>query len=264
MSLLEARQVTKIFGGLVAVDHVDFSIEEKSIASLIGPNGAGKTTFFNCLTGLYEPEIGEVIFDGKPLVGLRPDQITATGMARTYQNIRLFGGMTALENVLVGQHVRMKATPLGAIFRTRSQVAEERMAENKARELMAFVGLEGKGDMIAKNLPYGDQRLLEIARAMGSDPKLLLLGRTGRGHEPERDRRHDGPGPSSAGSDGDDRAADRARYESGYEHLGLCDRVGLWQEDRRGRTGHCAGQSTGHRSLFGTWGGRRNRLKIEN
>jgi branched-chain amino acid transport system ATP-binding protein len=185
MSLLEARQVTKIFGGLVAVDHVDFSIEEKSIASLIGPNGAGKTTFFNCLTGLYEPEIGEVIFDGKPLVGLRPDQITATGMARTYQNIRLFGGMTALENVLVGQHVRMKATPLGAIFRTRSQVAEERMAENKARELMAFVGLEGKGDMIAKNLPYGDQRLLEIARAMGSDPKLLLLDEPAAGMNPK-------------------------------------------------------------------------------
>jgi len=185
MSLLEARQVTKIFGGLVAVDHVDFSIKEKSIASLIGPNGAGKTTFFNCLTGLYEPEIGEVIFDGKPLVGLRPDQITATGMARTYQNIRLFGGMTALENVLVGQHVRMKATPLGAIFRTPSQVAEERMAEKKARELMAFVGLEGKGDMIAKNLPYGDQRLLEIARAMGSDPKLLLLDEPAAGMNPK-------------------------------------------------------------------------------
>jgi len=185
MPLLEARQVTKIFGGLVAVDHVDFSIEEKSIASLIGPNGAGKTTFFNCLTGLYEPEIGEVIFDGKPLVGLRPDQITATGMARTYQNIRLFGGMTALENVLVGQHVRMKATPLGAIFRTPFQKAEERRAESKARDLMAFVGLEGKGDMIAKNLPYGDQRLLEIARAMGSDPKLLLLDEPAAGMNPK-------------------------------------------------------------------------------
>ena len=185
MALLEARQVTKIFGGLVAVDHVDFSIEEKSIASLIGPNGAGKTTFFNCLTGLYEPEIGEMIFDGKSLVGLRPDQITATGMARTYQNIRLFGGMTALENVLVGQHVRMKATPLGAIFRTRSQVAEERRAEIKAQDLMAFVGLEGKGDMVAKNLPYGDQRLLEIARALGSDPKLLLLDEPAAGMNPK-------------------------------------------------------------------------------
>ncbi|MBX3050165.1 MAG: ABC transporter ATP-binding protein [Caldilineaceae bacterium] len=184
MPLLEARQVTKIFGGLVAVDHVDFSIEEKSIASLIGPNGAGKTTFFNCLTGLYQPEIGTIIFDSKPLVGLRPDQIAGTGMTRTYQNIRLFGGMTALENVLVGQHVRMKATPLGAIFRIPSQVAEERRAEKKARDMMAFVGLEGKGDIIAKNLPYGEQRLLEIARAMGSDPKLLLLDEPAAGMNP--------------------------------------------------------------------------------
>ncbi|MBP7961205.1 MAG: ABC transporter ATP-binding protein [Caldilineaceae bacterium] len=185
MALLEARQVTKIFGGLVAVDHVDFSIEEKSITSLIGPNGAGKTTFFNCLTGLYEPEMGEIIFDGQSLVGLRPDQITGTGMARTYQNIRLFGGMTALENVLVGQHVRMKATPLGAIFRTPSQVAEEKRAEIKAKDLMAFVGLAGQGDMVAKNLPYGDQRLLEIARALGSDPKLLLLDEPAAGMNPK-------------------------------------------------------------------------------
>ena len=185
MALLEARQVTKIFGGLIAVDHVDFSIEEKSITSLIGPNGAGKTTFFNCLTGLYEPEMGEIIFDNQSLVGLRPDQITATGMARTYQNIRLFGGMTALENVLVGQHVRMKATPLGAIFRTPSQVAEEKRAETKARDLMAFVGLAGKGDMVAKNLAYGDQRLLEIARALGSDPKLLLLDEPAAGMNPK-------------------------------------------------------------------------------
>jgi len=184
MPLLEVSQVTKIFGGLVAVDHVDFSIEEKAIASLIGPNGAGKTTFFNCLTGLYTPEMGEVIFDGKPLVGLRPDQIARTGIARTYQNIRLFGGMTALENVLVGQHVRMHASPLGAIFRTPSQVAEERRAEQKARELLAFVGLGGKGDMIAKNLAYGGQRLLEIARALGSDPKLLLLDEPAAGMNP--------------------------------------------------------------------------------
>lgn len=182
--LLEARQVTKIFGGLTAVDHIDFSIEKKSITSLIGPNGAGKTTFFNCLTGFYKPEIGDVIFDGESLVGLRPDQINRVGMARTYQNIRLFGGMTALENVLVGQHVRLKATPLGAIFRTPAQVAEERAAEAKAKELLTFVGLTGKGDMIARNLPYGDQRLLEIARALGSDPKLLLLDEPAAGMNP--------------------------------------------------------------------------------
>jgi branched-chain amino acid transport system ATP-binding protein len=183
--LLEARQVTKIFGGLTAVDHVDFVIEEKSIASLIGPNGAGKTTFFNCLTGLYKPEVGEVIFTGTSLVGLRPDQITSVGMARTYQNIRLFSGMTATENVLVGQHVRMKATPLGAIFRTPMQVREERAAEQKAKDLLAFVGLAGKGDMIASSLPYGDQRLLEIARALGSDPKLLLLDEPAAGMNPK-------------------------------------------------------------------------------
>ena len=185
MALLEARQVTKIFGGLVAVDHVDFSIEEKSITSLIGPNGAGKTTFFNCLTGLYEPEMGEIIFDGQSLVGLRPDQITGTGMARTYQHMRVFGDMTALDNVFVGQQVRIEDIPVGAMFRTPTQLAYETRAEIKAKDLMAFVGLAGQGDMVAKNLPYGDQRLLEIARALGSDPKLLLLDEPAAGMNPK-------------------------------------------------------------------------------
>lgn len=184
MAMIEARQVTKVFGGLVAVNSVDLVVEERMIASLIGPNGAGKTTFFNCLTGLYRPEGGDIVFNGQSIVGLRPDQIIARGMARTYQNIRLFGSMTAIENVLVGQHVRLRSTPLGAIFQTPATRREEKKAEQKARELLAFVGLAGKGDMIAKNLPYGDQRLLEVARALGSDPKLLLLDEPAAGMNP--------------------------------------------------------------------------------
>lgn len=184
MALLEAQAVTKIFGGLVAVGGVDLAVEERAIVSLIGPNGAGKTTFFNCLTGLYCPEEGDIIFDGSSLVGLRSDQIIALGMARTYQNIRLFGSMTAIENVLVGQHVRLRSTPLGAIFQSPGTRREEQKAEQQARELLAFVGLAGKGDMVAKNLPYGDQRLLEVARALGSRPKLLLLDEPAAGMNP--------------------------------------------------------------------------------
>jgi branched-chain amino acid transport system ATP-binding protein len=189
MALLTARNVTKLFGGLVAVDHVDFEIQPRSIASLIGPNGAGKTTFFNCLTGLYTPEEGTITFDGRSIVGLRPDQITDLGIARTYQNIRLFGGMTALENVLVGQHVRMKQSPWGAILRTAAQRAEERRTTETARELLAFVGLAGKGDVVSTNLPYGDQRLLEIARALGSRPSLLLLDEPAAGMNPRETER---------------------------------------------------------------------------
>jgi branched-chain amino acid transport system ATP-binding protein len=184
MALLEAKAVTKIFGGLVAVSGVDLTVEERTIVSLIGPNGAGKTTFFNCLTGLYRPEEGDILFDGTSLVGLRPDQIIALGIARTYQNIRLFGSMTAIENVLVGQHVRLRSTPLGAIFQSPGTRREEQRAEQQARELLAFVGLAGKGDMVAKNLPYGDQRLLEVARALGSHPKLLLLDEPAAGMNP--------------------------------------------------------------------------------
>ncbi len=183
-TLLEARGVTKVFGGLVAVNNVDFDIPNRSIVSLIGPNGAGKTTFFNCLTGLYRPESGTIRFADHALVGLRPDQIAALGIARTYQNIRLFGAMTAIENVLVGQHVRLRSTPLGAIFQTPFTRAEERRAEQRAKELLAFVGLTGKGDVVAKNLPYGDQRLLEIARALGSAPRLLLLDEPAAGMNP--------------------------------------------------------------------------------
>lgn len=185
MPLLEARQVTKTFGGLVAVNQVNFIVDRQTIASLIGPNGAGKTTFFNCLSGLYTPDAGEIVLDGHSLVGLRPDQIAALGVARTYQNIRLFSGMTALENVLVGQHVRLKATALGAILRDPATRAEERRALRRGRDWLQFVGLARVGDVVARNLPYGDQRRLEIARALASDPKLLLLDEPTAGMNPQ-------------------------------------------------------------------------------
>jgi branched-chain amino acid transport system ATP-binding protein len=175
MALLDATHVTKRFGGLVAVDQIDFVIEPGMITSLIGPNGAGKTTFFNCITGFYKPEEGEIIFDNRSIVGARPDQITAVGIARTFQNIRLFANMTALENVMVGEHPRMQATILGAIVRDRATMAEEKRVTRRARELLEFVGLSGRENELAKNLAYGDQRRLEIARALATDPKLLLL-----------------------------------------------------------------------------------------
>ncbi len=184
MALLDASQVIKRFGGLVAVDKVDLAIEPGMIASLIGPNGAGKTTFFNCVTGFYSPEEGQIIFDGKPIVGLRPDLITTLGIARTFQNIRLFANMTALENVMVGEHPRMKANLVGAILHDRGTMAEERRVAKRGRELLEFVGLRGREHELAKNLAYGDQRRLEVARALGTEPKLLLLDEPTAGMNP--------------------------------------------------------------------------------
>jgi len=185
MALLNASQVTKRFGGLTAVDKVDFVIEPGMIASLIGPNGAGKTTFFNCITGFYRPEEGEITFDGHNIVGLRPDMITHRGIARTFQNIRLFQNMTAMENVMVGEHPRMKASLLGAIIRDPGTMAEERRVAKRARELLEFVGLRGYEHEMAKNLAYGDQRRLEIARGLATDPKLLLLDEPTAGMNPQ-------------------------------------------------------------------------------
>ncbi len=188
-ALLSIQAVTKVFGGLTAVDNVDLDIAERSITSLIGPNGAGKTTLFNCLTGLHRPEAGEILFEGRSLIGLRPDEITARGVARTYQNIRLFGRMTALENVLVGQHLRLHASHWSAILRSARQQAEERAARTFALELLAFVGLESHAEVVSTNLPYGEQRLLEVARALGSRPSLLLLDEPAAGMNPsETDR----------------------------------------------------------------------------
>ena len=191
-ALLSIQHVTKVFGGLTAVDRVDLDIAERSITSLIGPNGAGKTTLFNCLTGLHRPEVGKILFNGSSLIGLRPDEITDRGVARTYQNIRLFGRMTALENVLVGQHLRLQASHWSAVLRTAGQQAEERAAREFARELLDFVGLSGREEVVSTNLPYGDQRLLEVARALGSRPRLLLLDEPAAGMNPsETDRMMD-------------------------------------------------------------------------
>ncbi len=182
--LLEARNITKQFGGLVAVNDVTLLIEPGSIISVIGPNGAGKTTFFNVLTGIYKPDRGSITFDGKPMVNLRPDQITGRGICRTFQNIRLFNNMTVLENVLVGMHSLLHTQLWSIILNSKRARQEERQAIDKARELLTFVELDEKRDDLAKNLPYGDQRRLEIARALAADPKMLLLDEPTAGMNP--------------------------------------------------------------------------------
>ncbi len=183
-NILTATKVTKRFGGLVAVNNVDFHIPEKSIVSIIGPNGAGKTTFFNCITGFGRADEGEIAFEGTPIQRMRPDQITKLGVSRTYQNIRLFADMTALENILVGQHVFLHSSWLSAVLKSRRQQEEERMALAEAQRLLDFVDLKGKGDLLARNLPYGAQRRLEIARALATKPKLLLLDEPSAGMNP--------------------------------------------------------------------------------
>src|SRR5215211_812515 len=188
-ALLDAADVSKIFGGLVAVDDVSFSIAPRSIVSIIGPNGAGKTTFFNMLTGLYKPSLGSISFDGRDVTGKRPDVILKLGVARTFQNIRLFATMSAVENVMVGQHARMKAGLFGSILRTPGVRNEEVRVTEKAREELAYVGLrEREFDQISINLSYGDQRRVEIARALASGPKLLLLDEPTAGMNPQESR----------------------------------------------------------------------------
>ena len=182
--ILAANGMVKQFGGLTAVDHLSFSIPRGKISSIIGPNGAGKTTFFNCITGFYKINAGEILLNGKPIHRKTPDQITRAGIARTFQNIRLFNNMTALENVMVGQEAHLKSSWIGAILGTPANRKETRESEERARELMQFVGLTGKGDLLAKNLSYGEQRRLEIARALASKPQLILLDEPTAGMNP--------------------------------------------------------------------------------
>jgi branched-chain amino acid transport system ATP-binding protein len=184
--VLEAQTITKQFGGLTAVSDVSFTLPERSIVSIIGPNGAGKTTFFNILTGFYRPTIGRIALEGRPVTGARPDVIMKLGMARTFQNIRLFSTMTATENVMVGEHSRMSGGLFGSILRTPKVRREEREVREKAHEELSYVGLRpGIHDQLAINLSYGDQRRVEIARALASNPKVLLLDEPTAGMNPQ-------------------------------------------------------------------------------
>ena len=182
--LLEAVGVTKRFGGLVALSAVDVTIPERAIASIIGPNGAGKTTFFNIVAGLYAPTEGSIRFQGREIAGSKPHEIAQLGITRTFQNIRLFANMSALDNVLVGMHSRLKAGPLGALLRTPGVRREEAAAVARAREILQFVGLDQREHLWGKNLAYGDQRRLELARAMASSPQLILLDEPTAGMNP--------------------------------------------------------------------------------
>ena len=184
MPLLSAQQVTKRFGCLVAVNALDFTLEQGSIVSIIGPNGAGKTTFFNCIAGFYRIDGGTISFDGTPINNLRPDQIAALRINRTYQNIRLFQNMSTIENVLVGEHRHLHTPWILSVLNTRGVRAEEAEALEEARRLLRYVGLQGRGDILAGKLPYGDQRRLEIARALATKPRLLLLDEPTAGMNP--------------------------------------------------------------------------------
>jgi branched-chain amino acid transport system ATP-binding protein len=183
-TLLEARGIGKRFGGVQALAGVSFAIAEGEIYGLIGPNGAGKTTLFNVLTGIYATDSGEFSFGGKPLAGLRPDQVAAAGIARTFQNIRLFAALSALENVMIGRHVRTRAGVVGAILRNRRTLAEEAAIQRRAVELLDYVGIRARANDAAGSLPYGDQRRLEIARALATEPRLLALDEPAAGMNP--------------------------------------------------------------------------------
>lgn len=175
MALLEVKNLTKSFGGLTAVDRLDFHLDGGEILGMIGPNGAGKTTVFNLITGIYPPDEGEIRFNGGSLLGLRPHKIAELGIARTFQTIRLFRELTAMENVMAGRHCRTCAGLLGAIFQSRGQREEEQKIREEADRLLEFMKLYEQRAELAKNLPYGDQRRLEIARALATDPQLLIL-----------------------------------------------------------------------------------------
>jgi branched-chain amino acid transport system ATP-binding protein len=184
MAVLATKKVTKRFGGLEAVSKVDFELPEHAIYSIIGPNGAGKTTLFNCITGFYTPEEGEIYLNERNITGMSPDRVTRLGVSRTYQNIRLFKNMTAVENILVGMQPHLKSGVFGAIFHDPGTMHEEQAAVEEANRLLGYINLKGMGDLMAKNLPYGQQRRLEIGRALASKPKLLLLDEPTAGMNP--------------------------------------------------------------------------------
>jgi branched-chain amino acid transport system ATP-binding protein len=183
-ALLEARGVGKRFGGVQALSQVSFSIRRGEIYGLIGPNGAGKTTLFNVLTGIYSPDQGGFDFDGAPLAGLAPHEVAARGIARTFQNIRLFANLSALENVMIGRHLRTRAGVVGALLRNAGTLAEEAGIQRRALELLDYVGIRARANDPAGSLPYGDQRRLEIARALATEPKLLTLDEPAAGMNP--------------------------------------------------------------------------------
>ena len=186
--ILVTKQLTKRFGGLVAVDALDLSVREKSIHSIIGPNGAGKTTVFNCIMEFYHPDGGEIWFQGARIDGITPDRVAVAGINRTYQNIRLFKNITAIENLLVGMHIHLKSHWWGAVLNDRHTRDDEKRAHDKAIELLRFIGLRGRGDMLSRNLAYGEQRRLEIGRALATRPKLLMLDEPMAGMNPRESR----------------------------------------------------------------------------
>lgn len=183
--ILEVRDLTRTFGGLKALGEVSFRVMHGMILSIIGPNGAGKTTLFNCLTGMLLPTKGHVLFEDKDITGKRPYEVTEMGIARTFQNIRIFGNMTVLENVMIGRHTRSKEGFIGAITRTKKFQEEESEIKSKAFEYLEFVGIEDYADTTAENLPYGDQRRLEIARALATEPRILLFDEPAAGMNPQ-------------------------------------------------------------------------------
>jgi len=184
-NILELTSLTKRFGGLVAVDNVSFNIKRGEVFALIGPNGAGKTTLFNNVTGLFTPTAGRVVFDGRDITGFKPHQVARFGVARTFQNIRLFDFMSCLDNVRVGRHVRMKAKVWDSLLKLPWERREEERVTEEAMELLAFVGIQRQANQYARNLPYGQQRRLEIARALATEPKLLLLDEPAAGFTPQ-------------------------------------------------------------------------------
>ena len=246
---LDAIGVTKQFGGLTAVNDVSFQVPERSIVSIIGPNGAGKTTFFNMLTGFYKPTLGKISLHDRNITGNRPDVIMKLGMARTFQNIRLFGTMSALENVMVGQNSRMKAGLFGSIFRF-PVLKEERLVHEKAHEELDYVGVKARHhDWLAINLSYGDQRRVEIARALASDPKILLLDEPTAGMNPQESAELTDVHAQAARRARHHRGADRARHEGDHGGLRVHHRARPRREDRRGRTQGSAEGPAGHRGL---------------